>query len=445
MDTIDDPSQAADIVDSRLAAGADFIKIVYSGGNISREILAAVIDEAHRRNTKAVIHIENFADATVAIESGADGLVHMGSGPANETYATVAANNGAFVITTLTVMESGCQIPTGVGLANDPDISPFLSPKSDCHLRRFYPPHPRVAPLCVYGDTDQKDHVLALMRAGVPILAGTDAPNAGVGPASIHRELELLVDQGMTPTEALAAATSVPATHMDLPDRGRIAVGKRADLLLVDGDPTTRIADTRTIVAVYNAGQRVDRVAFRARVEQDRQRVADRPELDAARSGHISDFDNGRLTSAFGQGWIAIDDRSIGGTSTAQVALSKPGAEGSARSLRISGVFEPLAYPTAGTMFVPGKDPTEIVKVPAKSAFTFWARGEAPMPLIITFASEALADLPNFDIQMLTETWKQYVVPVNACELDGLKGISFSATAPGEFAFELDQIRFENR
>src|SRR5262249_60162703 len=84
-----------------------------------------------------------------------------------------------------------------------------------------------------------RDTVKALKAAGVRILAGTDCGNPGTAHgASIHRELALLVAAGLTPAEALAAATAVAAGAFALADRGRIAPGLRADLVLVDGDPT---------------------------------------------------------------------------------------------------------------------------------------------------------------------------------------------------------------
>jgi imidazolonepropionase-like amidohydrolase len=103
--------------------------------------------------------------------------------------------------------------------------------------------------------------VRALRAAGVPLLAGTDAPvlGRGVHGASLHRELELLVEAGLTPVETLAAATSVPASVFGLADRGRIAPGLRADLLLVAGDPTRQITATRAIRRVWARGRAVDR------------------------------------------------------------------------------------------------------------------------------------------------------------------------------------------
>jgi imidazolonepropionase-like amidohydrolase len=97
----------------------------------------------------------------------------------------------------------------------------------------------------------------ALRRAGVPVLAGTDAtPFVPAHGAGLHRELELLVRAGLGNEAALAAATSVPARHFGLDDRGRIAPGLRADLLLVAGDPTEDVRATSAIVDVWRRGVR---------------------------------------------------------------------------------------------------------------------------------------------------------------------------------------------
>ena len=106
-------------------------------------------------------------------------------------------------------------------------------------------------------------NVAALRRANVPVLAGTDAGNADLisGP-SLLGELTLLVRAGLTPTEALQAATSVPARAFSLTDRGRIAAGLRADLVLVRDDPTAVIEHVRDIAAVWKNGYMVARPEY---------------------------------------------------------------------------------------------------------------------------------------------------------------------------------------
>ena len=99
-----------------------------------------------------------------------------------------------------------------------------------------------------------------LIRTRVPILAGTGAPVPGTTyGASLHGELARLVQLGYTPTQALASATSIPAHIFHLADRGFIRPGLRADLVLVEGDPTQNILATRNIVAVFKKGVRIKR------------------------------------------------------------------------------------------------------------------------------------------------------------------------------------------
>jgi imidazolonepropionase-like amidohydrolase len=102
----------------------------------------------------------------------------------------------------------------------------------------------------------------ALHRAGVPIVAGTDGSGL-----EIVRELELYVDAGLTPAEALQAATLTPARLVKADGtKGSIAVGKDADLVLVDGDPSKKIGDLRHTVWVMSAGRLMNADELRAAV-----------------------------------------------------------------------------------------------------------------------------------------------------------------------------------
>jgi imidazolonepropionase-like amidohydrolase len=105
--------------------------------------------------------------------------------------------------------------------------------------------------------------VATFHRAGAAILAGTDSNDDPAAPyqvthgESLHEELERLVDAGLTPAEALRGATSLAAATFGLTDRGVIAPGRRADLVLVDGDPTRDISATRNIRGVWIGGGQV--------------------------------------------------------------------------------------------------------------------------------------------------------------------------------------------
>ena len=109
-------------------------------------------------------------------------------------------------------------------------------------------------------------NVLALWRGGVLVAAGTDAPYPGVFQGEgLHRELELLVEAGLTPLEAIRSATQNAArfVHGEQAGWGAIRPGQRADLVLVSGRPDQRIGDTRTIVSVIQQGRVVDRAALK--------------------------------------------------------------------------------------------------------------------------------------------------------------------------------------
>src|SRR5215467_646776 len=103
-----------------------------------------------------------------------------------------------------------------------------------------------------------------LFRAGVPMLAGTDVGNAFCFPGfSLHDELALLVESGLTPLAALQAATRNPAIFMDATDRyGSVAKGKIADLVLLDADPLQNIHNTRKISEVFLDGKEFNRTAL---------------------------------------------------------------------------------------------------------------------------------------------------------------------------------------
>ncbi|MDR7301596.1 amidohydrolase family protein [Haloactinomyces albus] len=108
---------------------------------------------------------------------------------------------------------------------------------------------------------DVFESVVALHEAGVPVLVGTDASPLTHGGivhgASVHHEMQMLVDAGLSPTNALQAATRIPAEQFQLTDRGRIELGKRAEIVVVEGDPTTHIVDTLNLRGVWRAGMRL--------------------------------------------------------------------------------------------------------------------------------------------------------------------------------------------
>jgi imidazolonepropionase-like amidohydrolase len=203
--TLTAPSEAQSWVDARISEGSDYIKLVYDdyrayGGHrptLSKETLKAVIDAAHRRGKLTIVHIGDQQGAKDAIEAGADGLAHLfaDSSPTPD-FASLVARHNAFVVPTLTVLESLSGVAGGKSISADPRILPYLSSDDVRNLSQAFPQfHAHLSERFAEGT------IRELMKAHVPVLAGTDAPNPGTTHgASIHRELELLVRSGMTPT-----------------------------------------------------------------------------------------------------------------------------------------------------------------------------------------------------------------------------------------------------
>lgn len=268
LPTLTAPELADAFVAARLAEGSDYLKIILEDGSaygltlpsLPYPVLAALVRAAHVRGLLAIAHVTAQAAAQQAVAAGVDAFAHtfVDEPPAPDVVAALAAA-GTFVIPTLTVFESA----DAHNLVADPRVVPNMDADFLARLQERVPPEFRRPSQIGNG----KAVVRALHAAGVPILAGTDAPNPGTAHgASLHRELRLLVEAGLSPTQALAAATSIPADRFRLTDRGRIAPGRRADLLLVEGDPTTDLDATLDIAGVWTRGIRFDRAAHRAAI-----------------------------------------------------------------------------------------------------------------------------------------------------------------------------------
>lgn len=216
--------------------------------------------------------------ARLFVEAGGDGLAHvLNDLDPDPGFVACLTRPGRFVIPTLwiTAVVSGpdatrptsCWITLAWALPEPDATHPALDPPPKAATQPTPTPE---SPGDRRLDLDGALRSTRLLhQAGMPILAGTDVsdllPFGGHGVA-LHLELALLVKAGLTPSQALAAATWVPAPCFGLTDCGRIAPGHRGDLLLVDGDPTSNITATRDIAGIWHCGVRLDRDAYRVRL-----------------------------------------------------------------------------------------------------------------------------------------------------------------------------------
>jgi hypothetical protein len=295
------PEEARRVVDDQKQKGADFIKVY---NRLSREAYFAIIEESRKQNIPVEGHVpdrisaweataakqkslEHLEDIPLACstrekelwpriiaaksDSESEGLVleaaHSYSDEKCQRLFAEFKKNGSWPVPTLTVNRS-------FGLLNDPqftndgrlryfagELRGWLSAKDDPRVKEM-----TAADFAAERELFAFDEKLvgAMFRAGVPLLAGTDVGNPYCFPGfSLHNELALLVESGVSPLGALQAATRNAAVFMDASDKyGSVAPGKVADLLLLDADPLKDIHNTTKISQVFLAGKEFDRAAL---------------------------------------------------------------------------------------------------------------------------------------------------------------------------------------
>ncbi|TXH33736.1 MAG: amidohydrolase [Burkholderiaceae bacterium] len=459
--TLSRPQDAAAFVDARIQEGSDFIKIVLDDGHafhrpfatLDDPTLAAVIRAAHARRKLAVVHVSDLASAKRALKAGADGLVHwVLDEEADDEFVAPARRRHAFVIPTWTVYEGMRGGQGGEALANDPAVAPLISDAQAVTLGT------RLSPQDQSGALNERFRrsVVRLAQAGIPLLAGTDAGNPGtLHGASLHRELALLSGAGLTPGQVLASATSVPARVFGLRDRGRVATGMKADLVLVRGDLREDISATRHIVSVWKDGQsrdaaRADRIGQVAQAKAAAARMKQSLGEQMVRFRQV----DGQVSAESPQGsWGLTSDQMMKGHS--QVSWHVPEAPGAAAGatdpiqggdLEVSGELKPGAPMTwAGLAHYPAPSPFQPRDLsPAKGLrVTLRTHGDTVMA---QFFSRLGSFTPEMQPLKTGEEWQTFDLPFSS-----LPGFSPSeATAllfvvsgkPRTFRFEIRAIEW---
>lgn len=214
--------------------GADLIKVCASGGVMSHtgpagaqqysdEELVAIADEAHRAGLKVAAHAHGDAGIRACIRAGIDCIEH-GSLATDETIALMV-EHGTFLVPT-------------TYLADAMDVS-HAAPELQAKAAEVFP--------------QAKRTISKAIAAGVKIACGTDAPAIPHGRNAM--ELAALVDRGMTPLQAIRAATTMSAELIDVDDRGRLDAGLLADIVAVPGDPLADITVTQQVCFVMKDGK----------------------------------------------------------------------------------------------------------------------------------------------------------------------------------------------
>ncbi len=237
----DGPWGVVEAVRTELRSGADFIKIMATGGTLTlgsspdhiafhEEELAAAAREAHNLGKRITTHSIGGLGIKNAIRAGIDSIEHACY--MDEESVAMAVNAGTILVPTLN---------SAKGIIESRDAIPVWMYDKVMHLR----------------DAARASFAMSV-DAGAQIACGTDAGTPGNPHTEVPAELELMVEFGMTPSQALRSATSVAARNFGEEESlGSIEAGKLADLLVVEGDPTVSISDIRKVVFVVKGGDLV--------------------------------------------------------------------------------------------------------------------------------------------------------------------------------------------
>lgn len=269
------PEEARKVVNRYKSAGFEQIKIYSS---VKPEVVAAITAEAHRLGLTVTGHVPIEMIATEAVEAGMDQLNHVSFLPPvmlpedaepepgkppplvniESTEAKRAVEffkkHGTVIDPTIALKELDLHSIDAPVAAFEPGVLKVARELTAQLNNRGVPPADAAITRAIF---EQYLAIIgALHRAGVPLIAGTDQSVPG---HSLHRELELYVRAGFTPMEAIQAATIVPARVMKLEKEvGTIEAGKRADLIILDGNPLESISNIRKVRSVITRGRLYD-------------------------------------------------------------------------------------------------------------------------------------------------------------------------------------------
>lgn len=264
------PDEARAAVDAAAARGTDLVKIWLDDFNgtlpvkMKPEIWRAVIEEAHAKRLRVAAHVYYLDDARQLVDNGVDILAHgVRDKPVDQGFIDAMKQHGTWYIATLDLNEAAYIYARHPAWMDQPffahAVQPALAAQFADGAWRDKVQNDGATAVNEAALKTNEQNFKRLYDAGINVGFGTDS---GATPLRIpgfaeHRELALMVDAGLTPLQAINVATQRAATLLGLDDRGVIANGKRADFVVLDGDPTKDIEASTQIEAVWQRGVQV--------------------------------------------------------------------------------------------------------------------------------------------------------------------------------------------
>ncbi|RAK61789.1 amidohydrolase [Phenylobacterium hankyongense] len=266
---VSSPAEIDREVAAQAAKGVDIIKLWLDDelGTMPKmppEITKAIIDSAHKRGLRAVAHVFYLQDAKRLVAQGIDGFAHsVRDKPIDQELIDGMKRHGTWQLAeTLSREASMFAYGERAPFLDDPFFKRGVSAQTlkilaDAQRQKTVASAPHFHDYPAFLQTAEQN-LGRLRAAGVPIGFGTDAGPPGRFPGYFeHWELQLMVQAGITPAEAIATATGRAAQFLRAKDLGTLQPTKWADLVVLDADPLTDIRNTRKIDAVYVAGRKV--------------------------------------------------------------------------------------------------------------------------------------------------------------------------------------------
>jgi len=267
-------SQAVPIVERQAKLGVDAIK-AYGGLSIPQ--LSALVKAASEKGLMVIADQWTRGGSYDVIATGVGAIAHLPGRAIDTAALELIVEKQTHFITTLAVKETFArERPGNLAFLDHPIVSDTSLPAFDQAFRDYYHRELSTEDQAFVernraGLQVSKENAALLHKNGVMLVAGTDAPYPGVLLGEgIHRELELLVSAGLTPLEAISAATRNAAKLMKAEDWGVLKPGMKADLIVIDGRPDRNISETRNIKMVMQAGRMLDREALKFDPARDR-------------------------------------------------------------------------------------------------------------------------------------------------------------------------------
>jgi imidazolonepropionase-like amidohydrolase len=247
------------------------VDMIKAYANLSDRLLRRLSEEAAKAGLRVVIDQWDRNGSPDLSAAGISGYAHAATRKMSPEDVQLIKDRNLFVITTLVVHESFARTRfRDTHFLDAPLIAETTPPWFLTELREFInkpqTDDDKKATAAALADFEEsKRNVKKFFDAGIPLATGTDAPYPGVFQGEgIHHELELLVEAGLTPLQAIRAATYDAARIMKAEnDWGSLVTGRRANVLIVAGHPAERISDTRKIETVIFDGKILDRAALR--------------------------------------------------------------------------------------------------------------------------------------------------------------------------------------